>query len=146
VDYGPVPASGMQIATGPDGSCGGSYSVDTPTGRSLYNGVVVHKAPEREAGRWTWLKAPAEEQLGVEPSCASDLCSNGDQVLVELYPPNVDVEDRVPLDRAMCATGGRCELVYPSGNYQVVVWGSAGELTRLESESLVAGQAFSVEL
>jgi hypothetical protein len=43
---GPLPPSGIYFASGPDnGSCSGSYSPGSATGRSTHDGVIVHVAP-----------------------------------------------------------------------------------------------------
>jgi hypothetical protein len=129
---GPTPASGIYVATGPDnGSCSGSYSPGSANGLSTHDGVVIHVAPPAgdrggDTARWDWLHAPAESRMSVTAQCAS--CAAGERLLVQAFPPAVDVADRVPADQALCSAGQACQLVLPAGDYQLVVWSAAARL------------------
>jgi hypothetical protein len=129
---GPVPASGMYLATGPDnGSCSGSYSPESATGKSTNDGVVMHIAPRGDAqgsdnDRWDWLHAPADQRMSVTADCAS--CVGDQRLLVQAFPSGADVASRVPADQALCLPGVACQLALPAGDYQLVVWSEASQL------------------
>jgi hypothetical protein len=123
---GPTPASGMYLASGPDnGSCSGSYSPGSATGLSTHDGVIVHIPPRggaqgSDADRWDWLHAVADQRRTVTANCAS--CTPGQRLLVQAFPQGVDRTDRVPVDQALCGAGEPCQMVLPSGTYQLVIW------------------------
>lgn len=130
---GPEPASGMYLATGPqNGSCSGSFSPGSATGRSTHDGVVIHLPPPTGAGgsdaeRWQWLHAAAQNRMSVTLDCAS--CEADQRLLVQAFPPEVDTADRVPADQALCRAGASCQLVLPAGDYQILVWTDTAQLT-----------------
>jgi hypothetical protein len=144
---GPLPASGMYLATGPaNGGCSGSYSPGSATGLSTHDGVVVHVAPRGGAqgsddDRWDWLHAPASERMSVTTQCAS--CQVDQRLLVQAFPVGVDVATRVPTDQALCAPSAACELVLPAGAYQVVVWSDTAQLASVPVD-LSAGTAATI--
>lgn len=146
---GPLPASGMYLATGPDnGSCSGSYSPGSATGRSTHDGVVIHVAPPTgssgsDAERWAWLHTPPENQMSVTPECAS--CAAGQRLLVQAFPPSVDTADRVPSDQALCSAGAACQLALPPGDYQLVVWSDTAQLATTQV-TLAAGTPATVTM
>jgi len=146
---GPTPESGIYLASGPDnGSCSGSYSPGSANGLSTHDGTLIHLAPPvgsngSDAERWAWLHTPPENRMGVTPECAS--CAAGQRLLVQAFPPGVDVADRVPADQALCSAGDTCQLALPAGDYQLVVWSDAMQLTTTQV-TLAAGAAISVTM
>lgn len=146
---GAAPASGIYLATGPDnGSCSGSYSPGSATGLSTHDGVVIHVAPPAgngggDAARWNWLHAPADNRMSVTAECAS--CAAAERLLVQAFPPGVDIADRVPADQALCTAGVACQLALPAGDYQLVVWSSAALLTTTQV-TLSAGASATVTM
>ncbi len=117
----PSPPSGMYLASGPfNGSCMGSYTPDTPTARGTLDGVVVHVPPRGDEQRWDWIHAPEDERRTVTPSCST--CTDGQRLLVQVFPDGVDIADRVPVDQAVCAGGASCQMILPAAPYQFVVW------------------------
>jgi hypothetical protein len=147
--FGPVAPSGMYLASGPDnGSCSGSYSPRSATGLSTHNGVAFHIAPRSDAAgtdaqRWEWLHTVAEERMSVTPECAT--CAPEERLLVQIFPPGVDISDRVPLDQALCPSGAPCQLALPAGDYQLVVWSEAAQLASLPV-TLAAGASTPVSM
>ncbi len=144
---GPPAASGMYLASGPaNGSCAGSYSPGTGTGRPTHNGVVFHVAPPFGAAgsdgeRWQWLHTAVEEQMSVTPECGA--CAPGERLLVQAFPDGVDLSDRVPADQALCQAGVPCQLSLPAGQYHLVVWSAAARLGS-QSVTLAAGASPSI--
>jgi hypothetical protein len=130
---GPTPASGMYLASGPEnGSCSGSYSPGSATGLSTHDGVIVHVPPRggaqgSDADRWDWLHAVPENRMSVTPECAA--CTAGQRLLIQAFPTNVDLADRVPADQALCQSGVACQLALPPGEYQLIVWSDTAQLT-----------------
>jgi hypothetical protein len=128
---GPLPPSGIYLASGPDnGSCSGSYSPGSATGRSTHDGVVVHVAPPvgaqgSDAERWSWLHTPAENRMTVTPECAT--CQADERLLVQAFPPGA-MADRVPADQALCQPGVPCQFALAPGDYQLVVWNDTEQL------------------
>jgi hypothetical protein len=147
--FGPNQESGMYLASGPNnGSCSGAYSPGSSTGMPTHNAVVFHVAPAGDAGgsdsaRWAWLHTPAAERMAVTPTCAS--CAAGERLLVQAFPPLVDISDRVPSDQALCQAGASCELALPAGDYQLVVWSEAAQLTSA-TVTLSAGTSIPVSM
>jgi hypothetical protein len=147
--FGPLPESGMYLASGPgNGSCSGAYSPGSPTGMSTHNGVVFHVPPLSGANgsdeeRWAWLHAPPAERMAVTPGCAS--CAPGERVLVQAFPPLVDVSDRVPSDQALCQVGASCQLALAAGDYQLLLWSEAAQLATA-SVTLTAGVSIPVSM
>lgn len=146
---GEPPASGIYLATGPDnGSCSGSYSPGSATGLSTHDGVIIHVAPAAgsdggDAARWEWLHTPPENRMSVTAECAS--CAAGERLLVQAFPPGVDIADRVPADQALCEAGAACEMALPAGAYQLVVWSDTERLTSTEV-TLSAGAPTTVTM
>jgi len=146
---GPTPASGIYLATGPEnGSCSGSYSPGSATGLSTHDGAVIHVAPPAgnaggNTARWNWLHAPAENQMSVTAECAS--CLADERLLVQAFPPGVDIADRVPADQALCTAGVACQLALPAGDYQLVVWSDEAQLTTTQV-TLSAGAPATVTM
>lgn len=138
---GPLPPSGMYLATGPDnGPCSGSFSPGSANGRSTHDGVVIHIPPPSgasgsDAERWGWLHAPAENRMTVTPECAA--CAAEERLLVQAFPPG-DISERVPADQALCRPGAACQLVLAPGDYQLVVWSDTAQLTSAQV-NLAAG-------
>jgi hypothetical protein len=145
---GPVPASGVYFASGPDnGSCSGSYSPGSATGRSTHDGVIVHVAPPAgaagsDAERWQWLHTVPENRMSVTPVCAT--CSADQRLLVQAFPPG-DAADRVPSDQALCQAGVPCQFSLPPGAYQLVVWSDTAQLTSAQA-TLAAGTPTTVTM
>lgn len=147
-DWGPPAASEMYLASGPaNGSCAGSYSPGTGTGRPTHNGVVFHVAPPfgvegSDAERWQWLHTLPEERMSVTPECGN--CAGGERLLVQAFPAGADVADRVPADQALCRAGLPCQLSLPAAEYRLVVWSGAGQLGS-QSVTLAAGTSPEVD-
>jgi hypothetical protein len=84
------------------------------------NAVIVHVPPRTDAARWDWLHADADQRRTVTAGCAS--CTPGQRLLVQAFPQGVDRTDRVPVDQALCGASEACQMVLPSGTYQLVIW------------------------
>lgn len=130
--WGPVAPSGMYLASGPNGSCSGSYSPGASNGKSTHNGVVFHVPPRpgakgSDAERWEWLHTAPDQRMAVTPACSS--CASDERLLVQAFPVDVDLSDRVPVDQALCLAGSTCQLAMPAGAYQLVVWSESAQLT-----------------
>lgn len=145
---GPLPASGIYLASGPDnGSCSGSYSPGSATGLSTHDGVVLHVAPSvgvagSDAERWSWLHTAPENRMSVTPECAA--CQADQRLLVQAFAPG-DIGDRVPDDQALCQPGVPCQLSLPPGDYQLVVWNDTEQLTTAQV-TLAAGTPSTVTM
>jgi hypothetical protein len=145
---GPQPASGVYFASGPDnGSCSGSYSPGSATGRSTHDGVIVHVAPPAgaagsDAERWQWLHTVPENRMSITPECAT--CTADQRLLVQAFPPG-SAGDRVASDQALCQAGVPCQFSLPPGDYQLVVWSEAAQLTSAQV-TLTAGTPTTVTM
>lgn len=146
---GPPAASEMYLASGPaNGSCAGSYSPGTGTGRPTHNGVVFHIAPPfgaagSDSQRWQWLHTLPEERMAVTPECGT--CASGERLLVQAFPAGVDISDRVPADQALCRPGEPCQLSLPAAEYQLVVWSAQAQRTA-QTVTLAAGASPTVTM
>jgi hypothetical protein len=65
--------------------------------------------------------------MSVTPECAA--CTAGQRLLIQAFPPDVDLAERVPTDQALCQSGVACQLALPPGDYQLVVWSDTAQLT-----------------
>ncbi|MEY2935714.1 MAG: hypothetical protein RL033_6463 [Pseudomonadota bacterium] len=147
--WGPTAASGMYLASGPNnGSCAGSYSPGSGTGKPTHNGVVFHISPPpgaqgSDVDRWEWLHTSAEERMSVTPECSA--CTSESRLLVQAFPEGVDFADRVPVDQALCRSGSPCQLALPAGQYRLVVWSAEAQLTS-QAVTLTAGVSTTVSM
>ncbi|HVZ34115.1 MAG TPA: hypothetical protein VG963_16930, partial [Polyangiaceae bacterium] len=121
--------SGMYMASGPDpmnARCEGAYAPRTENNRGALDAVIVHVPPQNDQSRWDWLHAPEDERRSLTLSCGS--CMSGQRLLLQAFPAEVDISDRIPTDQTLCAAGDTCQVVLPAGPYQVVVWSDTERL------------------